>query len=199
MALLLSGCGVNEPRSTPIPRTRTEAYVAGSGFSIRQGRVGVAALVRVRGDRAVRAIDLRISLFAQGRRIAEQQDTLPYCPPSTDCWWGQGFFDRRSVDRIRVEVVSTGSTTEATPEVVELPVVIEDDDVVVTLGGEEGTAYLVALRGRRPFFGISFYVRRGESDQLRYGKDEFPTASRHRVIGVLYPGPVPPAVSGPAD
>lgn len=199
MAVVMGACGGSEPRSTPVPRARTDAYVVRSGYSIREGRVGVGALVRVRGDRAVKTIRLGISLFAKGRRIGRQQDTLPYCPASTDCWWAQGFYDERSVDRVTVEVVGTAGKTESTPEVQSLPVIVRDDEVVVTPSGEEGTAYIVAMRGRRPSFGISFFARRNATDELRYGKDLFPITSADRVLGVLYPGPIPPGAYGPAD
>ncbi len=199
ITLLLGACGGSEARPSPAPTARTEAYVVRSGFSIRDGRVGVGALVRVRGDRAVHTITLGISLFAKGRRVGRQEDTLPYCPASTDCWWGQAFSIEHPVDRLRVQVVGTSGRTVSPPPIRKLRVVVQDDAVLVTPPGEDGTAYLVALHGVEPSFGISFFMRRDETAELRYGKDDFPRGTNDRVLGVFYPGRVPAGVSGPAD
>lgn len=196
---MLSACGANAPRSTPRPAKRTDAYVVRSGFSVRDGRVGVAALVRVRGNRTVRGIKVGVSLFAGGRRVGRQQDTLPYCPSSTDCWWGQGFYDEHSVDRVRVEIIDTTSRTDAQAHVEKLPVVVQNDEVVVTPRGEEGTAYLVALYGREPSYAISFFTRSDETAPLRYGNDLFPITKRDRLLAVFYPGAVPAGAYGPTD
>jgi hypothetical protein len=202
-AVLLGACGPDEPRPTPISPARTEASIVRSGFSVRDGRIGVAALVRVRGDRTVHAIRLRVSLFSNGRRIGRSQsDVLPYCPPSTDCWWGQSFFgdqldqDWRSVDRVVLSVDRVGDRVPSESIVSNLRTSVQGDDVLVTPPGTDGTAYLLALRGSQPSYGISFVVRGDENETLRYGKDQLPVDKRDRVIGVFYPGRVP---FGPAD
>ncbi|HYZ94115.1 MAG TPA: hypothetical protein VFA34_17205 [Actinomycetota bacterium] len=197
ISLLLGACAPGTPRSTQIPRARTEASVVRSGFSIRDGRLGAGALVRVGGSKTIRDITIGITFFAGGRKVgAQQRDILPYCPPSSDCWWGQSFFGDRldvrwaSVDRAVVRVLRAGASTDRESIVSRLRFAVEGDDVVVTPAGEDGTAYLVAVRGSRPSYGISFVTRSGEHAPLRYGTESFPTDRRDRIVGAFYPGPV---------
>jgi hypothetical protein len=205
VTLAIAACGTDGAAPGPSVPPASAAYVVRSGFSIRDEQIGTGALVRVRGQRAVREIRLRVSMFANGRRVTVERAELPYCPPSTDCLWAEALFGEhlgrnwRDVDRVRVEVVGDGGRMTGSHEVGRLDLEEQEAHVTVTPEGEEGTAYLVALRDSAPAFGVSFFVGDGDRRPLRYSQTLFPRRQGDRVVAVFYPGPVPPSVHGPQD
>lgn len=202
VALALTACASDTP--TPTPASASGAYVVRSGFSVRGDRIGMGAIVRVRGNRPVQKIDLDIAFIAGGRRLTMEPDTLPYCPPLTDCRWGQGFFaggnipSPRSIDRIEVTVARDGGIHPGPAEVIELDTDISRN-VTVKPRRRDGTAYLVAIRDKVPVFGLSFFTRRDEARPLHYGTKLFPRRDGDEIRAFFYPGPVPASVHGPVD
>lgn len=180
-------------------------YVVRSGFSVRGEHVGFGAVVRVRGNRTIRNIQLRISYIANGRRMSLPPETLRFCPPATDCWWGQSFFAQgelsgtRSMEKIDIRVAKTGGSSMTSNELRELRVASAIDHVTVALQRTEGTAYLIAIRDSVPVFGYSFFTTRAEGGANSYSKQVFPHREGDTVRAFLYPGPVPATVYGPTD
>jgi hypothetical protein len=195
VVLLASACGTASP-----PRARVDR----SGFAVRGEHLGTGAVVRVDGDRALKEIALRVSFFAGGDRLGAERDTLPFCPPTRDCPWGQLLFGERlgpnwrSVDRVEVEIVGDGGTG-STPGIESLETRSGRTTTSVTRNGTQGTAYLLAFRGDRPVLGYSFFAQADVRDPLRYSQQLFPRRSGDRVRAFLYPGAIPRSVGGTTD
>jgi hypothetical protein len=206
IALVLTACALGSCASDAKPQReekRSHAYVVRSGFSVRGDRIGVGALVRVRGDRPIREIRLRVSYYVGDRRVGAEPDTLRYCAPGTDCFWGQSFFSGgdipRSVDRVVVDVSGDRGAYKRRAQIEELDVRVEGDEVEVQPAGEEGTLYVIAFRGRTPRFGLSYFLTSADRTTLRYSQNLFPRAQGDRVRAFIYRGSVPASVGGPAD
>jgi hypothetical protein len=205
LLVLLGACGGgDQPQEAAEPR-ESRARVVRSGFSIHDKQVGTGAIVRVDGDEARQKIGLRVTFFADGERLGAERDTLPFCPPRTECGWGQTLFGSNlhkswaSIDRVEVEISDNGSATSDETELGELDVTADDERVVVTPGGEEGTVYLVAFDNEVPRSGYSFFTQDGERGKLRYSQRIFPRRDGSDVKACFYPGPIPERVGGPAD
>jgi hypothetical protein len=164
----------------------------------------MGAIVRVRGNRTIRDIELSIAFTADGEKVTVEPDTLPFCPPSTDCYWGQGFYpdeedpDPRTIDRIEVAVSRDGGSRPEAGEVIELETETRNG-VSVTPRKQEGTVYLVAIRDRVPVFGVSFFTGRDDTRPLHYAEPLFALRDGDDVRAFFYPGPVPESVYGPTD
>jgi hypothetical protein len=180
------------------PEPPGEATVVRTGFSIRDDRIGIGAIVRVDGQETLRDIVLDVRFRIGDDVVGAERDTLPYCPPATDCPWGQLIFGDRvtkewwSIDDVDVRVV--GSESVAGPHartVEEVPTVVRDGAVEVTPDGRAGTAYTIAFDGDVPVAGYSFFTTLGERDRLTYSSRIFPRLDGDRVETVLYVGDAP--------
>lgn len=216
LTIVLTSCGRGPTTSpaqgndaTPVPRVTettepTRVDVVRSGFTIHRDQVGVGAVVRVYGSSARREIDLDIAYYASGRRLGSEEDTLPFCPPQTECFWGQTFVgdtlgsEWRSIDDVRVSI-RDGGTADGDVEIEELSLTSDDDSIVVRPVGAEGTVYVVVVEGRTPRFGQSFYTPDGDRREITYPRRSFPPAPVEAFKAFFYPGPVPGSVYGPVD
>ena len=179
--------------SSPEP----SAEVVESGFSIRGDRIGMGAIVRIDGDRALRDIVLQVTFRTGSTTLGVETDTLPFCPPSTDCPWGRMLFGTelsprwRDVDRVDIEVLRAGRTLDHEREIEVLPTREQDGALEVRRNGREGTAYLIAYDGRTPRAGYSFFTERAEHGRLRYNEAIFPLELGERFETTLYVGGTP--------
>lgn len=169
-----------------------------SGSSLRDGRLGVAGLVRT--DDHVRDVVIGITMLDEGKPTTGEQDVLAYCPSSTDCWWAASFqVEGTSVDTVRTRIVSSERVDDLTEKPRELRVSANAQEVSLRPPGEEGVVYLLAFRADAPRFGTSFFTRAGERSRLRYGPALFPRHRSERVRAFFYPGLVPASVGGGSD
>jgi hypothetical protein len=179
------------------PDVAGDATVVRDGFSIRDDRIGIGAIVRVDGEQAFRGIVLGVRFRIGDEVVGAERDTLPYCPPATDCPWGQLIFGGRvtkawrSIDNVDVRVVASGRVVPSAPTIGELPTTVRNGSVEVRPDGRAGTAYAIAFDGKLPVAGYSFFTTRGERDRLTYSSGIFPRLDRDRMKTVLYLGAVP--------
>ena len=203
LLVVLGACANDQTNQTPAPR-ESRARIVRSGFSVHDMQIGVAATVRVDGDETLRRIGIRATFIADGKRLGTRRDTLAFCPPRTECGWGQSLFgenlhdDWASVDRVDVRIGARGTGGED-GNVGELDIETTDARVVVTPSGEQGTVYLVAFDDHVPRGGYSFFTQDGETNELRYTQRIFPRDEGTKVKGYFYPGPIPERVGGPVD
>ncbi len=198
-----AACSGQNPPADTRPASST-ASVARTSFSVRDDYVGAAAVIRVE-DRALKDIELLIEFYVDGKRLGTEGDTLPFCPRATDCPWGQAFLgdylegDWRSIDRVDVVVDSDGGAYGGDAEIEELQTTAGELATTVAQNGREGTAYLLAYKGKVPVFGSSFFTKAEERGDRRYPSESFPRSAGDRLRTFLYPGPVPASVYGAAD
>jgi hypothetical protein len=179
------------------PEDVGEATVVRDGFSIRDDRIGIGAIVRVDGHDTVRDIALTVSFRVGSRMLATEHAILPHCPPRTDCPWGQMLFgDRlhkawRNIDRVDIDVLRTGHAVTGSRSVVDVRTMVRDGAIEVHPDGRQGTAFVIAYEGARPVAGYSFFAAKGVRDALRYGPTLFPRLRTDAFATALYPGPTP--------
>lgn len=194
--VVLGGCSTAE-RPEPVVR------VARSAFFVGTEQVGTAAVLRVDGSRTVTDIELSITFFAADRELGRETDRLPFCPPSTDCPWGQRLYGEhlgrrwRDIDRVTVEVTGHGAKTRRELGVEELSTRVTDEVAIVRPAGVEGTAYLLAYDGDTPRTGVSFFIAEGDRHALWYSRRLFERPAGGEVRAYLYPGRTPASVRGP--
>jgi hypothetical protein len=186
--LVLASCG---PSGTGAELTRV-------GSSVRAERIGVGGVVRAR--EGARNVVIGITMLADGRQVAVEQDTLAFCPPATGCWWGTSFqTEGRNIDAVRTHIISVDAGNDDPAEPRELEVTANDRAVEIRAPGREGVVYLLAFRDGRPRFGISFFTRADERSRLRYTQALFPRRANETVRAFFYPGPAPASVVGGSD
>lgn len=202
LAALVAGC--SPPPAKDADRI-TLVRVERSGFFVGSHQVGAGAILRNGGDATVRAIELRVTFFADGKTVSTQRDELPFCPPNAECPWGQRLYGEhvgerwRDIDRVTVEVTRDGGVVRDALTIDRLDVRTTGDAAVVRRSGVEGTAYLLAYDRTTPRSGVSFFIGAGERGTLRYGKELFERNTGDTVRAFVYPGPTPARVRGPVD
>lgn len=171
--------------------------VSRTGYSVRDGRVGFGGLIRTTGP--VRNIGLEVTMRDEGRAVRTDRDTLVYCAPERDCWWGNSFVADEAIDEVDIRIVASEAADDDIEAPRELPVTRRSGEVRLRAPGEEGVVYLLAFERGTPRFAISFFTRRDEQGQLRYSRALFPARGDEAVRAFFYPGPVPSSAYGPSD
>lgn len=191
-ALLLGSCGGDSGARS--------VTVGDVGSTVSDGVIAVAANIRVRTRHAVGPVRLEVRFRdAKGAEVATTRDSLPYCPPDTDCWWAATFpvdqFERGD-GRIRtaeVESIDPTSTYGKDARVLKFQVSrLTDGRVRGVAPSEEGYVYLIAFEdaqlrggmfvGVTPEFGRDVYF--AASDVARLGRDS-------QLRAYFYPTDVP--------
>jgi hypothetical protein len=157
LVVLLGACGGGGRQ--PRPRATT-ARVVETGFSAREGRLGVATRIRVVGSRSVENIRLTINFLDKNNNFASDTATIPHCPASRDCWWAKSYGQTQlgkpptTVDGVGVAVARIGAFGGDAP-IRELDVGVRGGRARVEAPGDDGAVHVVVLRGRTPRFGWS--------------------------------------------
>ena len=130
-----------------------QVAVVESGSSRGGGLIAVAA--RVRAEVTSGPIRLRITFHdGDGGRRDGTDDSLPYCPARTDCWWAASFpldqFDGATAIRsARVRVLGTPPPYGGPSRVDRFDVMKAGDGRIRgTAPGDEGFVYLVGFDRR---------------------------------------------------
>lgn len=182
---------------TSEPRDTDPVDVVRSGFSYRQDQLGVAAAFRVTDARV--DIPVTIGMFAGDRSVGSEQSVLPFCPPSTECWWGERFStgsagsDLSEVDRVEVSA-GAGRASRAEHEITELHVEAKGDRATIE-PTDAGVAYLIVTRDERPVWGSFTHVARADGRIASEGV----LAEDETMRAFLYVGAFPDAPAPGAD
>lgn len=152
--LLLGACSERAEQTGDVRVTR-------HGLSVRNGTVGVGALVRA--SEARRDLEISLVFSADGDRVSTQRSTLPFCPASTDCWWGESYAGATlggrwsAIDDVEIRI-GDGSADDSERQVVELDVVTTDDRTEIEVP-DDGTVYTIVFDDGAPVWGGFATVR----------------------------------------
>lgn len=143
------------------------------------GQVAVAGLVRT--DVPVRQVEIVVEV--DGRR---HLDTLPFCLPDAQCWWGTSLITRERAEDVDVRILRPGRRYDGDRQIGLLRAKrAGDEDVIITAPGDEGTVYVLAHRSDELTFAQFYFTRRTETPGTR-----LPIGPADRVRAYFYPGRV---------
>lgn len=194
VATVATGC------AQQIPDQKEVVEVERQGSSLSGQTIGIAALLRVRGDQTLGPLRLRVSFRDNdGDVVDETEDSLPYCPPQSDCWWGGRFglmqFQRPSeIVRATVDAIGDPEPYTAPAELLTFSVSPQPDGRVLGRAPrDEGYAYVIAFDADRPRWGTWRGVRGEDMRSVTFAASEFPDfRDEVRLRAFFYAGTITP-------
>ncbi|HVE92684.1 MAG TPA: hypothetical protein VNE62_10385 [Actinomycetota bacterium] len=164
-----------------------------SGFKIMPGGgVTAAALIRNDTDQTLNEIQLELSLQdAGGREVAKTGESLPFCPPRQDCWWGAIFVDssqfgadHKSIALVKTKILKDLGPRKDTPRLVELTA--KGDEFVGA--STEGMVFMIGFESGKPTSGMSQNIEKRVSPMAVSAGELKSSAGAQTVRAFLYEG-----------